>query len=165
MAMGHESSPAQHPTLPAAVGQGGVRPFRVSGWLAAVGTVVIGLAAGAVAVLWQAWATVLTSPGLIVLPWGAVLGSLVVFGAAVSWGLYAARRWVPGLLGLCAFAVLAATSLGGHDTLLAPLDTRYFAVAPGAVWSAIVVTVGTIVATLVALVIVAAFVPAAPRRR
>ena len=179
MSLGRESSPQPHPAQPDILGQGGVPalgeekmpdaagpgPRGVPGWGAGLGAVVLGLVAGVVAVLWQSWATVLTAPRVIVLPWGALLGAVVVFCIAVAWGLKAARRWIPGVVGLCAFAVLAGGALSGQDTLVAPMDPRYFAVAPGAVWSAITVTVGTIVATLAALMVVARYVRPLPRRR
>jgi hypothetical protein len=132
----------------------------VPGWLAVLGSLALGALVGVVAVLWQGWSTVLTTPGVIVLPWGALLGVLAVFFTAVAWGLRTARRWVPGVVGLVAFAILAAVSMDQHNVLIAPLDTRYFQIAPGAVWSAFVVTGGVVVATLAALLIVARQVPA-----
>ncbi len=151
------AAPVSEPEPPAAA--------PIKGWLALAVSLVLGALVGVVAVLWQGWSTVLTAPGVIVLPWGALLGVLAVFFAAVAWGLRAARRWVPGVIGLVAFAVLALVSMDQHNVLIAPLDTRYFQVAPGAVWSAFVVTGGVVVATLAALLIVARHVPATRQAR
>ncbi|WP_394162354.1 hypothetical protein [Galactobacter valiniphilus] len=164
---------AQQPTPPV-IGPGWAAPVSepeppaakpVKGWVAVVVSVLLGALMGVVAVLWQGWSTVLTSPAVIVLPWGALLGVLAVFFTAVAWGLRAARRWVPGVIGLVAFAVLALVSLDQHNLLIAPMDARYFQVAPGAVWSAFVVTGGVVVATLAALLIVARHVPAPRAQR
>lgn len=135
------------------------------GTVAAVsGAVVFGLLSGTAAVIWQAWSTVLTSGAVIVIPWGALLGVAVVFGAAVSWGLHTRLRWAAGLTGLIAFCVVGVASVGGNDQLMVPLDPLYFTVTPGAAWSAVVIMLGTVVATLVALTLVARHVPAQPAK-
>jgi hypothetical protein len=129
----------------------------VKGWVAVVVSVVIGAITGVVAVLWQGWSTVLGSG--MVLPWGAVRGGLAVFGGAYWWGTSAQVRWAPGLVGLVAFGLLAVVSMGGHDTFMPPLSSAAFRVAPGATWSALVVIVGTVIATIVALLLVSRSVP------
>lgn len=142
-------------------------PAPMGGLPAGLGAVGFGLLAGLAAVLWQSWSTVLTSGAVIVLPWGALLGSLVVFGAAMAWGLRTSLRWVAGLTGLVAFCVVGAASVGGNDQLMVPLDPIYFTATPGAAWSTVVIMLGTVVATLVALTLVARRVPppAAPKAR
>ena len=153
------------PERPEAQVSGQAHAAAVKPWIAVLLSVIVGLLAGVMAVLWQGWATVLLQPMLLVIPWGALLASLLIGSAALSLGLRAGYRWVPGLVGLCAFAVLAAVSMGGHDTLMVPLDSRYAAVAPGGFWSAVTVTAGAVVATIVALLLVAVRVPAVQRTK
>lgn len=135
---------------------------------AALGALGFGLLAGLAAVVLQAWSTVLTYGAIIVIPWGALLGVGVVFGASVSWGLATRLRWVAGLTGLIAFCVVGLASVGGNDRLMVPLDPLYFTATPGAAWSTVVIMLGTVVATLAALTLVARHVPppaATPRKR
>lgn len=135
------------------------RTEPVRSWVAALLSVVIGLVVGTVALLWQGWSSVLSNG--LVLPWGALLGALAVFGAALWWGLSSQVRWAPGLTGLIAFGLLGLVSVTGNDTFIPPLNTYVFKAAPGAAWSSVVVIAGTVVATLAALFITARMVPAA----
>lgn len=133
-------------------------------WKTALGAVGIGLVSGLAAVLWQGWSTVLTSGAIIVVPWGALLGSLLVFVASLSWGLKSRQRWAAGLTGLVAFCVVGVASLGGNDLLMVPLDQLYFTATPGAAWSTAIIMIGSVVATLVATAWVARYVPARPAK-
>ena len=131
-------------------------------WATVLITVALGAAAGVIALLWQGWFTVL--PSGVVLPWGGLLGALVVFLAAYAWGVRTGARWVPGVTGLLAFAVLGAVSMGGNDRFMPQLNSYYLHAAPGSSWSAITVIAGTFLATLLALILVARAVPPLPRR-
>lgn len=131
---------------------------------AALVAAVLGAGAGVCALLLSGWTRVfVVGETPVVLPWGSLLAGVLVFCLATSAGLWLQRRWVPGLVGVAAFAVMGFNSVDASNRFLVPMSAEVFQAVPGAAWSAVTLMAGAIVGTLAALVLCARYVPA--RRR
>ncbi|RAX47376.1 hypothetical protein DQ353_18960 [Arthrobacter sp. AQ5-05] len=132
----------------------GPRPNKAQGaGASAIGSVLVALAAGALAaVVGTVLHASLGYVGDVPVPWGAAL-ALLLTGTLTYWvGLVRGKLWVSALTGLATYVFVALISTDQHNQMI--VSTQFFKMLPGPALAGGIWVYGIIVPVVVAILLV-----------